>query len=97
MVNMTSPTFSFCPTLTFTSLTVPLSVEGTSTTALSVSNSSTVWPSVNFLARFHRNSNDISGFDILAQLRQLELSARRIHRRQREAPAPDFESRPFLL
>src|SRR5271169_817332 len=44
-VKMTCPTFTFCPSLTRISLTVPLTEDGTSTTALSVSSSMTGWPS----------------------------------------------------
>src|SRR5208283_4946041 len=40
------PTFIFSPSLTRISFTVPLTDEGTSTTALSVSSSITAWPSL---------------------------------------------------
>src|SRR6266478_5232620 len=45
-VKITWPTFTFWPSLTRISLTVPLTDDGTSTTALSVSNSMTGCPSV---------------------------------------------------
>ncbi len=45
-VKITWPTLTFCPSLTRISFTVPLTDEGTSTTALSVSSSMTGWPSV---------------------------------------------------
>src|SRR5882724_6290821 len=45
-VKMTWPTLIFCPSLTRISFTVPVTEDGTSTTALSVSNSITGWPSV---------------------------------------------------
>ena len=44
-VKMTCPTFIFSPSLTLTSFTTPLTDDGTSTTALSVSSSITGWPS----------------------------------------------------
>src|SRR5262249_29216928 len=44
-VKMTCPTLSLSPSFTRTSLTLPLTDEGTSMTALSVSNSITGWPS----------------------------------------------------
>jgi len=45
-VKMTCPTLSLSPSLTRISPTVPVTDEGTSTTALSVSSSMTGWPSV---------------------------------------------------
>src|SRR6266576_526101 len=42
---MTCPTFTLSPCFTRTSFTSPLTDEGTSTTAFSVSNSMTAWPS----------------------------------------------------
>ncbi len=45
---MTWPTLTLSPSFTLMSLTVPLTDEGTSTTALSVSNSITGWPSAIF-------------------------------------------------
>src|SRR5450755_742155 len=45
-VKITWPTFTFSPSLTLMSLTVPVTEDGTSTTALSVSSSMTGWPSV---------------------------------------------------
>src|ERR1700692_3405852 len=42
---ITCPALIFSPSFTFTSLTTPLTDDGTSTTALSVSNSMTGWPS----------------------------------------------------
>ena len=48
-VKMTCPTLIFSPSLTFTSLTTPLTEDGTSTTALSVSSSITGWPSETFV------------------------------------------------
>ena len=47
-VKITCPTFSLSPSFTRTSLTVPLTEDGTSITALSVSSSMTDWPSVTF-------------------------------------------------
>jgi hypothetical protein len=44
-VKMTWPTLSLSPSFTRTSLTFPLTDEGTSMTALSVSSSITGWPS----------------------------------------------------
>jgi hypothetical protein len=44
-VKITWPTLIFSPSLTFTSFTTPETEDGTSTTALSVSNSITGWPS----------------------------------------------------
>src|SRR5712692_7863534 len=45
-VKITWPTLIFSPSLTRTSLIVPLTDDGTSITALSVSSSITAWPSV---------------------------------------------------
>src|SRR6202022_5158741 len=45
-VKITWPTLTFSPSLTRISFTVPLTEDGTSTTALSVSNSMTGWPSL---------------------------------------------------
>src|SRR5580698_1113675 len=45
-VKITWPTLTFCPSLTRISFIVPVTDEGTSTTALSVSSSITGWPSV---------------------------------------------------
>ena len=47
-VKITCPTLTFSPSLTRTSFTTPLTEEGTSTTALSVSSSITGWPSDTF-------------------------------------------------
>src|ERR1700683_3588718 len=44
-VKITCPTLIFSPSFTLTSLITPLTDDGTSTTALSVSNSITGWPS----------------------------------------------------
>ena len=44
-VKITWPTLIFSPSLTLISLTVPVTEDGTSTTALSVSSSMTGWPS----------------------------------------------------
>src|SRR5206468_12968018 len=44
-VKITCPSLIFSPSLTLTSFTTPVTEEGTSTTALSVSNSHTGWPS----------------------------------------------------
>ncbi len=44
-VKITCPTLIFSPSLTLMSLTMPLTDDGTSTTALSVSSSMTGWPS----------------------------------------------------
>src|SRR5208282_6431077 len=48
-VKITCPTFIFSPSFTFTSLTTPVTDDGTSTTALSVSSSMTGWPSETFV------------------------------------------------
>src|SRR6266849_1082429 len=45
-VKMTCPTLIFWPSLTRISFTVPVTEDGTSTTALSVSSSITGWPSI---------------------------------------------------
>ena len=45
-VKITWPTLIFSPSFTRISFTTPLTVDGTSTTALSVSSSITAWPSV---------------------------------------------------
>ena len=73
-VKMTSPTLTFCPSLTLISRTTPLTVEGTSTTALSVSSSMTGWPSETVAPGRDQQAHQIAGVDVLSQFRELEFA-----------------------
>ena len=72
-VKITCPTLILSPCLTLISFTVPVTDDGTSTTALSVSSSITGWPSEIFAPGRNHQANEIALGDVLSQFGKLEF------------------------
>ena len=76
-MKITWPTLILSPSLTRISCTVPLTEDGTSTTALSVSNSITDWPALTLRPGDHQ-ADQVALFYVFSQLRKLEFNQRSV-------------------
>jgi hypothetical protein len=66
-VKISWPTLIFSPSLTLTSLTIPLTDDGTSTTAFSVSSSMTGWPSETLAPGCNHQAHQVALRDIFSE------------------------------